>query len=173
MQNGFKSINPQQLTANVFKLIGDDWLLITAGTPEKFNMMTASWGGLGILWGKPVCFCFIRPQRYTCSLMEKNSVFTLSAFAGKHRDILEFCGTRSGREIDKAAATGLTPVTGKTGGVYFQEADLVMECRKIYFQDLEPGHFLDPAIHHNYGNNDYHRMYIGEILIAWSRCDWP
>jgi flavin reductase (DIM6/NTAB) family NADH-FMN oxidoreductase RutF len=96
--------------------------------------------------------------------MEKNSVFTLTAFAEKYRDILNFCGTKSGREVNKTAETGLTPVTGKTGGVYFQEADLVMECRKIYFQDLEPSHFLDPAIHNNYGSNDHHRMYIGEIL---------
>ncbi|HHU82936.1 MAG TPA: flavin reductase family protein [Firmicutes bacterium] len=164
MQSGFQAIEPQRLTANVFKLIGEDWLLITAGTPEEFNMMTAGWGGFGILWGKPVCFCFIRPQRYTYGLMEKNSVFTLTAFAEKYRDILNFCGTKSGREVNKTAETGLTPVTGKAGGVYFQEADLVMECKKIYYQDLEPGHFLDPSIHNSYGSNDHHRMYIGEIL---------
>ena len=164
MASDFKNIDPDQIGDNAFKLIDKDWMLITAGTIDDFNAMTASWGGFGILWHKPVAFCFIRPNRHTYGFMEKNEYFTLSFYPEKHKKILEFCGTKSGRNVDKIKETGLLPVKGVTGAVYFGQARLVLECRKIYYQDLDPQKFLDPEIHKNYPINDYHRMYVGEIL---------
>jgi flavin reductase (DIM6/NTAB) family NADH-FMN oxidoreductase RutF len=163
MGTGFKAIKPAQLQDNTFQVINKDWMLITAGTTDSYNMMTASWGGLGTLWERPVCFCVVRPQRYTYEFMEKHNVFTLTFFTPEYKEMLKLYGAKSGRDIDKMTAAGLTPVVGKSGGIYFQEARLVLECKKLYYQDLEPGNFLDPKIHDNYPNKDYHRMYFGEI----------
>jgi flavin reductase (DIM6/NTAB) family NADH-FMN oxidoreductase RutF len=154
----------ESIRDNVFKLIGADWMLITAGNDKQCNPMTASWGGLGVLWNRNVCFCFIRPTRHTYGFMEKGDTFTLSFFDGKYRNVLNFCGSNSGRTVDKIAAAKLTPVRGTTGGIYFAEARLVLECRKIYYQDITPASFIDPAIGGNYPEKDYHRMYVGEIV---------
>jgi flavin reductase (DIM6/NTAB) family NADH-FMN oxidoreductase RutF len=161
--NGFKEIKPEAMTDNPFQLIGADWMLITAGTKESFNTMTGAWGGLGILWGKNICFCVIRFTRYTYEFMEKNDFFTLSFLAEQHRNILTYCGSKSGRDVDKVAETGLTPILDD-GPVYFAEARLVLSCRKIYFQDILPDHFHDPKIEEFYPLKDYHRMYVGEIV---------
>jgi flavin reductase (DIM6/NTAB) family NADH-FMN oxidoreductase RutF len=170
MQDNFKQIKPEEIGDNTFELIGKDWMLITAGAPGSYNTMTASWGGFGVLWNKNVCWCVIRPQRYTYEFTEKADTFTLSFFDENHRDALNICGSKSGRDIDKAAATGLTPVAGDTPGTTtFAEARLVIECRKLYFQDIDPANFLDPAIDGNYPQKDYHRMYIGEIVRVWSK----
>ena len=164
----FKEIKPTEIEGNPIHLIGQEWMLITAGVPGDFNMMTASWGSLGEIWFKPVCFCFVRPQRYTYELMEKNDAFTLSFFDEKYRPQLNFCGSRSGRDTDKASECDFTPVEAKNGSVYFEEAHLVLECRKLYFQDLLPANFIDDSIMKNYPKNDFHRMYIGEITRALS-----
>ncbi|HHW47161.1 MAG TPA: flavin reductase family protein [Clostridiaceae bacterium] len=164
MTREFVEIKPEQITDNTFKLIGSDWMLITAGTLDAYNTMTASWGGLGVLWNKNVCFCFVRPTRYTYGFMEKADTFTLSFFDEDYRDALRFCGSHSGRDVDKAAKTGLTPAQSGNGSVYFNEARMVIECRKLYFQDIDPANFLDPGIEKNYSQKDYHRMYIGEIV---------
>ncbi|MDO8683686.1 MAG: flavin reductase family protein [Armatimonadota bacterium] len=161
----FKSIRPEDISDNAFKLIGSDWMLITAGAPQACNTMTASWGGFGVLWNKKICWCVIRPVRYTYQFVEKADNFTLSFFEEKYRDSLNLCGSKSGRDLNKIAAAGLTPVAGSlTGATYFDEARMVIECRKIYFQDIDPKHFLDPSIDDNYPNKDYHRMYIGEVV---------
>lgn len=169
MKTAFTEILPAQIKDNPFKLLSSDWMLITAGTPGAFNMMTASWGGLGHLWDKNVCFCFVRPSRHTYGLMERSPHFTLSFFGEEFRDALNFCGSYSGKDMDKAAKTGLVPVNGPENTVYFQQARLVLACRKIYFQDLMPGHFLDPEIREFYGMPDYHRMYVGEVIRVLSR----
>jgi flavin reductase (DIM6/NTAB) family NADH-FMN oxidoreductase RutF len=163
MPKDFKAISTLHITDNVFKLIGSDWMLITAGGIDSFNTMTASWGAFGELWNKKVCFCFVRPTRYTYEFMERSDCFTLSFFERKYREVLNLCGTKSGRDVNKVAETGLTPVVGKTGAVYFSEARLVLECKKTYFADLDPTHFLEPEIEEEYPKKDYHRMYIGEI----------
>lgn len=160
----FTEISPEAIQNNPFKLIGSDWMLVTAGTLDSYNTMTASWGGLGVLWNKNIAICFIRPTRYTYGFMESATYFTLSFFGEEHRDALNLCGTKSGRDTDKAAATGLVPVATESGGVAFAQARLVLECRKIYFQDLNPSHFVDPAIERHYAKKDYHRMYVGEIV---------
>lgn len=161
----FQEIHPEQITDNVIHLIGQEWMLITAGTVDRFNMMTASWGGLGHLWNKPVAFVFVRPQRYTYLLMEEHAHFTLTFFAAQYREALNFCGAHSGRELDKVDATGLTPVVGITGAVYFAEARLVLECRKLYAQDLTAESFVDSQIiTASYQAGDFHRLYVGEIV---------
>ena len=157
-----KEIAPEAITDNTFKLIGKDWMLVTAGTEASFNTMTAAWGGLGILWEKKICFCVIRPTRYTYAFMEKSEGFTLSFFEERYRDVLTYCGTKSGKDVNKIAQTGLTPVFDD-GAVYFSEARLVMVCGKIYTQDIVPDNFLDPGMATFYPEKDYHRMYVGEI----------
>ena len=163
MESRFKPVKPSSLKDNAFKIIGSDWMLITAGNIGKYTMMTASWGAMGVLWGKDVVSCVVRPTRYTYGFIEESDNFTLCFFSEKHRKILDFCGSKSGRDVDKTKAAGLTPVKGSLGGVYFKEARLVFECKKIYFQDLDNRNFLLPEIEDNYPNKDYHRMYVGEI----------
>jgi len=160
---GFKETKSELLTENPFKLIGSDWMLITAGTPESFNTMTASWGALGILWERKVATCFIRPSRYTFEFAERSTYFTLSFFEEQYRKALTYCGTHSGKNTDKIREAGLTPVKEKAF-IYYQEARLVLACRKIYVQDIDPERFLDPKIENMYPQKDYHRMYIGEIV---------
>ena len=173
----WQAITPGDLKDNPFSLIGSDWMLITAGTPEKCNTMTASWGGLGVLWGKNVSFCFVRPSRHTYLFMEKSDVYTLSFFPESCRNALKYCGAHSGRDMpDKIAAAGLTvsPADsfkdfGTEGIVLFEEARLILVCRKLYFQDIQPDHFLDAGIMKNYPRPDYHRMYVGEITHCLTR----
>ncbi|MBI5049112.1 MAG: flavin reductase [Deltaproteobacteria bacterium] len=164
METVFKEITPENINDNVFGLIGTDWMLITAGTQDNFNTMTANWGGLGYLWNKNVCFCFIRPPRYTYDFMEKTDIFTLSFFEEKYRDILKFCGAKSGRDVNKINETGLVPVHSDSGAINFKQARLTLECKKVYFHDITPNNFLDSAIPAFYPKKDYHRMYIGEIM---------
>ena len=115
----FREISAKEITENIFKLIGDDWALVTGGTKENFNTMTISWGGAGIMWGKPCAFTFIRPQRYTFEFMENSEYYTMSFFDEKYRDALKFCGSKSGRDYNKAKETGFTPAFTENGAVYF------------------------------------------------------
>ncbi len=160
----FKKITAEELTANPFKLIGKDWMLITAGDKEKFNTMTASWGGVGIMWGKPVATAYIRPQRYTFEFIENGDYYTQSFFDEEYRDALKFCGSKSGRDYDKVKETGLTPVVDdETGAVYFKEAKLVFICKKMYAQFLNEESALTEEVTKWY-NGDYHKMYMSEIV---------
>ena len=161
----FEKIDPKALEGNVFSLIGEQWMLITAGTGEACNTMTASWGGLGVLWGKPVATVYIRPQRYTLEFVEREDHFTLSFFGPEWRKALALCGSKSGRDVDKAAECGFTVATAACGAPYFEEADLVLVCKKAYWQDMDPTHFLDGEIDGKwYPEQDYHRIFIGEIV---------
>ncbi|MFH1687220.1 MAG: flavin reductase [bacterium] len=164
MTGQHREISADQLTDSAFKLIGTDWMLVTAGAIESFNSMTASWGGLGVLWNRKVAWCVIRPQRYTYQFTEKSDTFTLTFFEERYRNILKYCGTKSGRDVDKIKHTGLTPLVTCDGSVYFEQARLVLECRKIYVHDLDPANFLDTRIHDEYPDKDYHRLYMGEVI---------
>ncbi len=157
-------IDVESISENVFKLIDKDWMLITAGNAENLNTMTASWGGLGILWHRRVAFVFVRPTRYTYQFMEDKHLFSLSFFGGNYREALNLCGTLSGRDVNKVEKAGLTPAYRENGGIYFQEAEMVLVCKKLYSDDLKPELFLDSTIEDNYPKKDYHRMYIGEII---------
>lgn len=156
----FQTIDPKQLTENVFSLLADSWTLITAGTPDRCNTMTASWGGLGVLWNKPVATIYVRPQRYTFEFLEKYDTFTLSFFSPQWKKQLAHCGAVSGRDEDKFAACGFHVAADQAP--YIQEADLVLVCKKRYWNDLDPAH-MDPEALSHYQAKDYHRMYVGEI----------
>lgn len=107
------------LDENMMTAISREWMLVTAGTPDSCNTMTASWGGTGFLWGKPVAFVFVRPERYTHEFIEKNDRLTLSFLGDAHRDVHKICGSKSGRDMDKIAAAGLSPVVLPDGGITF------------------------------------------------------
>lgn len=170
LSNDFNKIDPVSLNENVFKIIGDDWMLITAGKADSFNMMTASWGTMGILWNKPIAICFIRPQRYTKQFTEKYDYFTLSFFEEKHRRILQICGSRSGKDTDKVKASGLIPYETGLGNICYEQSRMFLECRKLYFGDLRHENFIVPEIaRQNYPTEDYHRFYIGEIINCYNR----
>ena len=163
----FDSIKPTDINDNVFKLLDKDWMLVTAGTLADYNTMTASWGHMGIMWNVPVAMAWIRPQRYTYEFMNRYEEYTLSFFTDRYRTALQFCGTRSGREHDKAAETGLTAMETDRGNVVFREARLILECRKIYEDDLKKKNFLLPEVaQKHYPKNDFHKFYMGEIVNA-------
>lgn len=164
-----KKIDPKGINENLFTLIDDDWFLLTAGDLHSFNTMTASWGGMGILWNKPVVFCFVRPQRYTYKFIESNDLFTMSFFDEKYREALNFCGKATGRQTDKMKATGLKPFSSPGKSVFYEQAKLMLECRKLYYSDILPEHFLAESLNSNYPKKDYHRMYIGEIVSSFCR----
>ncbi len=156
----YKEIKPEELSGNVFNMIANDWMLITAESEGKANTMTASWGGLGFIWRKPVAYIFIRPQRYTFEFVEKAEKLTLSFFGGEMRDALKICGTKSGRDCDKIAEAGLTPFPVNEGCTSFEEATVIMECTKMYAQDLSADCVIDKKVLDEYKAGDYHRMYV-------------
>ena len=164
-----KKIDPKELAANPIKLIGEEWMLISSGSKEKFNSMTASWGGMGYLWNKPVAFIFIRPERYTYEFVEKNDFLTLSFFAPEYKKALTIFGSKSGRDTDKVAETGLTPQFTELGNPTYDEARIVIECRKLYSEMLSAESFIDKtAIEKWYGSgNNLHKMYVVEIVNLW------
>ena len=160
----FMSVDPKSLDQNVFSLIGDQWMLITAGTAEACNTMTASWGGLGVLWGAPAATCYIRPQRYTKEFVDREEYFTLAFFSEEYRKQLSLCGSKSGREVDKVKECGFTVKTAACGAPYFEEAQLVLVCRKRFAQAMVPNHIPQEIKEKWYPQEDYHTMYIGEIV---------
>ncbi|MBR6709614.1 MAG: flavin reductase family protein [Clostridia bacterium] len=166
------SLSPQELTDNLFSLIGHDWMLITAADPSgKWNTMTASWGCAGILWNKPVAICFVRPQRYTDEFIRQSDHLTLSFFDESMRDALRFCGSKSGRDYDKAAETGLIPEVLPSGSVSFAQARLTLDCRRLYADVLRKDSFLDPSLLANYPIDDFHHVYVCEIEKVWARAE--
>lgn len=159
----FREISPSEVS-NVFDKIGKDWALVTAQNGDSCNTMTVSWGGLGIMWNKPVAFTFIRPQRFTFGLLENEDYFTLSFYGEEYRKALQFCGSKSGRDYDKAGECNLTPVYNEKAP-YFKEAELVLVCKKLYAQDLNEESIVDKEkVLPNYNGDDYHKMYISEIV---------
>ena len=157
-------ILPEQIDGNLFSAINDDWMLITALKNDgRINTMTASWGGFGIMWNKPVCLCAIRPQRYTNEFVKENDILTLTFLKDGHRDALKLCGTKSGRDCDKIALASLTPITDN-GIAYFEQSRLVVVARKIYVSSFKAECFVDKAIlDKNYPKNDLHDVYVCEI----------
>ncbi|MFZ2285907.1 MAG: flavin reductase [Bacteroidales bacterium] len=171
MTKEFREVKPSALKDNLIRLIATDWMLVTAGTREKFNTMTANWGGMGYLWNRNMVFVFVRPERYTYGFMEETEGFTLTFFDEKYRDALNLCGTKSGRKCDKVAETGLTPCFTDRGYPAFTEARLVLECRKIYADQLTRDAFLDdePLKTHYSTKGGLHKMYVAEITGAWTK----
>jgi len=168
MEN-FTKTDWKALDENAIKLIGKDWMLVAAGNiNDGFNMMTASWGGLGWLWEKPVAFIFVRPQRYTFQFTEKEDYFTLTFYEEQYRQILGKMGTVSGRDFDKMKDSGLTPVATENGSVGFAEARIIVECRKLYSTVIQEEDFHDKeVVESKYPQKDFHTMYVGEIVNVW------
>lgn len=165
-----KEINVSELKDNMFDAISKEWMLVTAGTQEKFNMMTASWGGTGVLWAKPVAFIFIRPERYTYQFIEEGETLTLSFLGEGHKDIHKICGSKSGRDIDKVAATGLKPFATPEGNIAYEQARMVLECRKLYADMIKPEQFIDASLVSRWygeGHGGFHKMYVVEIEHVW------
>ena len=172
-----KAINPNEIKDNFIELIGKEWMLVSAGDKEKFNMMTASWGGVGVLWNRPVVFAFIRPERYTREFIDARNEFTITFLGPEHRKAHSICGSKSGREIDKVAATGLTPLFTEAGNPVFEEARLTLECKVVYkqTQDTEAmteenrEKFYPQNVESSFSgaNRDTHIAYYGEIVDAY------
>lgn len=163
-----QAIRPMGL---LMDLIGKDWMLVTAGTPSRFNTMTASWGGIGWLWNRPVAFVFVRPERYTHSFIESAGRLTLSFYGEAHRKALQLCGTRSGRDTDKPAEAGLTPVALDSGTVSFRQALLTLDCRKLFRTEMAAPHFVDSDILDRwYGPSQggLHTVYVAEIETIYT-----
>lgn len=156
----FKEISAKEIDTNLIKAISEEWMLVAAGNKDKYNMMTASWGFAGEMWGNDCMAAVIRPQRYTLEFINESDYFTLS-FYGDNEDIHKICGSKSGRDTDKTALTGLTPVFSDST-VYFEEARLVIICKKQYVQQMREDCFTDNEPLRWY-NNDLHYMVIGKI----------
>jgi len=164
----YKSIPIEQFLAHPVKLWEPDWFLLTSGdfVSGHYNCMTIGWGSIGVMWGRPFIQVVVRPQRYTYLFMEKYPTFTVCAFPKKYRWALNILGTKSGRDGEKIALAGLTPrASEKVAAPCFTEAELVLECQKIYWSDFDPIHFIDPDIDRNYPQKDYYRSYYGQILL--------
>ena len=164
-----QKIDPKTLDKNVFSAIGEQWMLITAGTADKCNTMTASWGGLGILWGAPAATCYIRPQRYTKEFVDREDYFTLAFFGEEYRKALSLCGSKSGRDVDKVKECGFTVKTAGCGAPYFEEAELVLVCRKRFAQPMDPDNIHQEIKDKWYPEQDYHTLYVGEIIEVLAR----
>ena len=159
----FRHITPREITENPFTLIGEEWMLISASCGNHCNTMTASWGGIGVLWNKPVTFTFVRPERYTHTLLQESNTYSLAFLPESYRNALRYCGTHSGREGDKFAAAGLT-VAYENGIPYPAEARLVLLCRKLHTLLFSQSQFTDSTLLSHYKTNGFHRQYVGEIL---------
>lgn len=162
-----KEINISDMKFNPFSLIGDEWMLVAAGNEQKHNMMTASWGGLGVIWNKNVSTIYIRPTRYTLDFVEKEDYYSLNFF-GKNKAPHKIGGSKSGRDMNKAKEANLTPIF-ENGTVYYEEAELVIICKKLYHSVLNNQNFLDAEIESFYAEKDYHRIFIGEITKILSK----
>ena len=168
MIEGFNEVSIDSLNINPFTKIGKQWMLVTSGNINNWNTMTASWGGLGVIWRRNVSYVFVRYSRLTFEFMEKNSTFTLSFFPEKYRDALSYCGSNSGRDVDKTKKTGLIPFAPTENSVSFNQAEFILVCKKLYAGGIEAKDFIDPSINENYKTKDYHKMYIGEITKVLS-----
>lgn len=157
----FKEIKPTEIKDNIIDIIKNEWMLITAGDQSGFNMMTASWGFMGEMWSEDSVAVVIRPQRYTMEFVDKSDYFSLS-FYGNNKAIHAVCGKKSGRDTDKAAETGLTPVFAN-GTTYFEEARMVLVCKKQYAAPLSEGGFTDKEVLNKNYNGDIHNLIVGKI----------
>lgn len=159
----YTEIRPEELNKNPFQMIGNDWMLITAGKNNKTNTMTASWGGLGVMWNKNVAYIVVRPQRYTKEFIDSSDTYSLCFFDTKYKKQLAYLGSVSGRDEDKISKTDLT-LTHNENTPYFEEADIVVICKKLFTQEFKPESFIDTElIEKNYPNKDFHTLYIAEV----------
>jgi len=161
-----KQIAVAELKESVFSVWSERSLLLTSGDFKegKYNCMTVGWGSLGVVWRMPFVQIFVRPTRYTRTFLDQYHSFTLCTFPDQYAEKLEYLGTVSGKDVDKITEAGLTPIASQVvAAPSFEEADLCLECEKMYWQDLDPQHFLLPQIEEQYALKDYHRIYYGMV----------
>ncbi len=158
----FKEISAKDIKGNIIDRIANEWMLISAGDEKGYNMMTASWGFMGEMWGKDTAIAMVRPQRYTMQFIKKSDYYTLS-FYGENKDIHKVCGSKSGKDVDKTALTGLTPIFSDNT-VYFEQANLIIICKKQYMDSIKEEKFIDKAPLKWYESKDFHNMIFGEII---------
>lgn len=164
----YKVIKPEELSFNAFEKIGKEWMLISAYDEKKesglpYNTMTASWGGIGVLWNKNVFFCFVRPQRYTKEFIDKSEYITLSFFDESMKKALSHCGRVSGRDRDKIKECGLTPIV-ENGNVFFEQAKMTIVGKKLFAEEMDEKSFVDRSVIAScYPDKDFHTTYICEI----------
>jgi flavin reductase (DIM6/NTAB) family NADH-FMN oxidoreductase RutF len=162
MQN-LTEIDFNALRLDIFRIWGESFLL-TAGEMKRFNSMTIGWGSLGIMWRVPIVMVGVRPSRHTFQFMEEYDTFTVCGFAPEYKAALTIMGTKSGRDLDKVQAAGLTPCASKSiEAPAYQEASLIFECRKIYADDVQKEN-SSQLIQDFYKDRDYHHLYIGQVL---------
>lgn len=159
----FNEIRPEEFKQSPFKLIGKDWMLITAEANDKVNTMTASWGGFGVMWGKNVAYIVIRPQRYTKEFVDNSEAFSLTFFDSNFKEQLNYLGTVSGRDEDKIKKSNLTVI--HTDNIpYFEEGNIAIFCKKLYTQEYKPEGFIAKELNEKwYPNVDHHTLYIAEV----------
>lgn len=161
----FQEISYRDISINPMTAFDEQWMLLSAGNQnDGYNTMTVSWGHLGCLWSKPTAVCYVRPQRYTKQFIDREEIFSLSYFGPEHRKALALLGTKSGRDGDKIAETGLH-LSFSDHTVYFEEAKLVIICRKLYRTPILEEYFLDKSVaEEHYPEKDFHDLYVGEII---------
>lgn len=164
----FKETDISGLEFNPFNAIGKGWFLISAGNEEAFNTMTASWGFMGVMWGKNAVIPVIRPNRHTFKFIEEQDSFSICFFDEKYRDALKFCGSHSGRDCDKVKETGLTPVF-LDGVPAYEEAKLVLICKKLYRGTIGEEQFIDNSLLKFYQDDPAHVAYPSEILKVYAK----
>lgn len=161
--NTLNEVPVTSLSFNPFEKIGKEWMLITAGDEQKANTMTASWGGLGVMWGKNVVYIVVRKTRYTKEFIDKNDTFSLTFLPEEYRSALNYLGTVSGRDEDKISKAGLHPDYADNTP-FFSEGNLVLICRKLSASPITPDQFIDNTIEEKwYKDGNFHTLYIGEI----------
>ncbi len=164
------SISPREIEGNPIRLFADDWFELAAGKEGDMNLMTIAWGSLGELWGKPVVTVYVSTSRYTNEFMAKNDYFTITHFPESMRQKLQYLGSVSGRDEDKVKGAGLTAEFTALGNPIFAEADLAIECRKLYAEqfraDLLP---LEQRQWYDERGLGIHVAYYGEIVNVWRK----
>lgn len=166
----WQEIKPQNIDVNAVKLFANDWMLLSAGKDTSMNMMTIAWGALGELWGKPIVTVYVSTDRYTYKFLEDNEYFTVTAFPEQFRDKLQYIGSVSGRDEDKVKGSGLTPEFTKLGNPIYKEANLAIECKKIYAEQLKKELMpLEQRQWYDEKKLGVHMMYIGEIVNVWKK----
>lgn len=164
-------IDVKNMPAELYQAFGTRDALLTAGDRIACNTMTIGWCQLGRTWGKRVCTVLVRPERYTYQFMEQSRYFTVSVLPADAKAALALCGSKSGRDVDKIKECGLTVRYGAGDAPFFEEAEMVLVCEKLYTQDVVEENLLDPAvITHYYGEvGGLHRIYVGKIVEAYVR----
>ncbi len=158
-----RKIDYTEFNIDIFQAIGKQSFLLASGTINHHNCMTVGWAGLGYLWRRPMAFVYVRPQRYTFQLMAQYNYFSMNFFSDNYNNILQLCGTKSGRDIDKMHLPGITPEDYQQQTIYYKEAQIVLICKKIYYQDLNPENLVEKSVLSLYPLNDFHRIYYGEV----------